>query len=91
MDGGEQLGAEGALLALQELGAQGPLLLVHSVVDPLQRAVGLQQGDGRFRAHAAHPRDVVGTVASEGLEVHHILRGNAQLLHHALAADLPGP
>ena len=49
-----------------------------------------EEVDGGFGAHALDARDVVGAVAGEGLEIHHLLRRDAELGDHALAADLAG-
>ena len=50
--------------------------------------MGLQQGDGGFGPHPFDAGDVVAGVAREGLEVHHLLRGHAELGDHPLPAHL---
>ena len=54
-------------------------------------AVFLEQGDRRFRAHPLHSRDVVGAVAGEGLEIHHLLRRHPEAGDHRFAVDLDRP
>ena len=97
-DLGEHAGAEGVLpfggqllanRALQgSLGGLRALQGVEGGIDPLQTAVLLQEVDGGLGTNPLHPRDVVGTVAGERLEINNILRGNAELGDHAFAADL---
>ena len=64
------------------LGPLGFHFLQHAV-HAVEVFVFLEQIDGRLGANPPHARDVVGAVAGEGLEVHHLVGHHAQLGHHA--------
>ena len=49
-----------------------------------------EEVDGGLGAHPLNARDVVGAVAGERLEIHHLFGGDAELGDHAFAADLAG-
>ena len=51
---------------------------------------GLEQADGGFRTHPLDARDVVGGIARQRLEVDHLLRGDAELGDHPVAANVRG-
>ena len=53
------------------------------LVDPIKVVVFFEQVDRCLRADPFHPGDVVGAVAGEGLEIHHLVGHHAQLGHHA--------
>ena len=56
-------------------------------VDGIEIAVLLQQVDGGFGSHPTNAGDVVGAVAGEGLQVHHLLRHHPELADHTLLID----
>jgi hypothetical protein len=69
-----------------ELGAKPRRDLVQVVVDPFQRAVLVEQGDGRLLADAADPGDVVAGISDERLVVDDLKRFDPELLPDFLGA-----
>ena len=63
-------------------GTFGFNLLQHAI-NTVEVVVFLEKIDGRLGADPLHARDVVGAVAGESLEVHHLVGHHAELGHHA--------
>ena len=99
-DLGQHPGAVGVLLVGPQLLDQGPfegavaglgaIQAIEGGIDAIHVLEGLEQADGGFRTHALHSRDVVGGIARERFEVHHLFRGNAELGDHPVAANVRG-